>query len=158
MGCVSRAPLAVTASTTVAPSIGLSFASLAVTVIVETSLPSGIEAGAATTVDCAAERAPAVTVNAPLVAPVSPGDDAASVYPVPDLSTLRPAKLATPSTAATGPPPVSVPPPGLVSIAKATGSVAPVTRLVNWSRISTSTGGVILAPAVALVGCTRKTR
>ena len=54
----------VVASTTVAPGIGFPNASFAVTVIVEVPLPAVIDVGAATTFDCAALTAPAVTVTA----------------------------------------------------------------------------------------------
>src|SRR5260370_22749977 len=66
-------------------------------------------------------------------------------------------KVATPLTAGVLPPPERVPPPGFVPIAKVTPFVALVTRLLNWSRISTCTAGVIVAPAVVLAGgCTIK--
>src|SRR6266851_1985701 len=67
-------------------------------------------------------------------------------------------KVATPFTAATLPPPVRVPSPGFVPIASDTPLVAVVTRLLNWSRISTWTAGVIATPAVTLLGCTTKFR
>jgi len=69
-----------------------------------------------------------------------------------------PPKVATPFTAATaGVPPVSVAPLGLVPMASVTPLVAFVTRLLNWSRISTCTAGVSVAPAVVLAGgCTTK--
>ena len=51
------------ASTTVAPPIGLPLASLAVTVIVEVPLPAVIDAGAAVTLDCAADTGPGATVT-----------------------------------------------------------------------------------------------
>src|SRR6266571_3921030 len=54
-----------------------------------------------------------------------------------------PPKVATPFTAATaGVPPVSVAPLGLVPMASVTPLVAFVTRLLNWSRISTLTPAV----------------
>src|SRR5260370_35329870 len=66
-------------------------------------------------------------------------------------------KVATPLTAGVLPPPERVPPPGFVPIAKVTPFVALVTRLLNWSRISTCTAGVIVAPAAGLAGgCTIK--
>src|SRR5260370_22003866 len=66
-------------------------------------------------------------------------------------------KVATPLAAGVLPPPERVPPPGFVPIAKVTPFVALVTRLLNWSRISTCTAGVIVAPAVVLAGgCTTK--
>src|ERR1041385_2610430 len=63
LGCVRVLPLPVAASTTVAPLIGLPFASFAVTVIVDVPLPATIDAGAALTVDCAADTGPGVTVT-----------------------------------------------------------------------------------------------
>src|SRR5882724_9270923 len=71
---------------------------------------------------------------------------------------LKPLKVATPLTAATAAPPLSVPAgfPGLFPIARLTLLVAPVIRAPNWSRISTVTAGVIVAPAVVLVGCCTK--
>src|SRR5213594_4618142 len=61
-GCVSVLPDPVAASTTVAPWIGLSFASRAVTVIVELPLPAAI-GDVALTVDCAADTDPAFTTT-----------------------------------------------------------------------------------------------
>src|SRR5437763_1454512 len=63
VGWVNVLPLPVAARTTVAPAIGLSFASRAVTVIVEVPVPASIVGGTAATVDCAAETAPLVTVT-----------------------------------------------------------------------------------------------
>src|SRR5204862_7515931 len=64
-----------------------------------------------------------------------------------------PPKVATPFTAATaGVPPVSVAPLGLVPMASVTPLVAFVTRVLKWSRISTCTAGVSVAPAVVLAG------
>ncbi len=61
-GCVSVLPEPVVARTTVAPLMGLPFASRAVTVIVDVPLPAVIEVGDAVTVDCEADTGPAVTV------------------------------------------------------------------------------------------------
>ena len=61
-GCVSVLPDPVAASTTVAPWIGLPFASRAVTVIVEVPLPAAI-GDVALTVDCAADTGPAFTTT-----------------------------------------------------------------------------------------------
>src|SRR5712691_9156745 len=69
---------------------------------------------------------------------------------------LRVEKVATPFTAATVVVPASVPPAGLVPIARVTLLVAPVSRAPNWSRISTVTAGVIVAPAWVLIGCCTK--
>ena len=62
-GCVRVLPIPVAESVTVAPLIGLPFASLAVTVIVDVSGPTAIEAGAAVSVDVVAETGPAVTLT-----------------------------------------------------------------------------------------------
>src|SRR5881409_3530522 len=61
-GCVSVLPDPVAASTTVAPGIGLPFASRAVTVIVELPLPAAI-GDVAPTVDWLADTAPAFTTT-----------------------------------------------------------------------------------------------
>src|SRR5437773_750021 len=61
-GCVSVLPDPVAASTTVAPGIGLPFASRAVTVIVDVPLPAAI-GDVAPTVDCAADTGPAFTTT-----------------------------------------------------------------------------------------------
>ena len=68
-GCVSVLFVPVAASSTVAPWIGLPFASRAVTVIVLVAAPATIEVGATMTVDCAAETPPTLTVKGALVAP-----------------------------------------------------------------------------------------
>jgi len=62
-GCVKVLPVPVAANTTVAPCIGLLFASRAVTVIVLAPPPAVIVAGAADTVDWMADTAPTVTVT-----------------------------------------------------------------------------------------------
>src|SRR5207247_4406466 len=61
-GCVSVFPDPVAASTTVAPGIGLPFASRAVTVIVELPLPAAI-GDVALTVDWLADTGPAFTTT-----------------------------------------------------------------------------------------------
>jgi len=63
VGCVRVLPVPVAARTTVAPAIGLPFASRAVTVIVDVALPTTTDVGEAATVDCAAETGPATTVT-----------------------------------------------------------------------------------------------
>src|SRR6266545_2110513 len=63
LGWVSVLPLPVAASATVAPLIGLPLASFAVTEIVDVPVPTGIELGEATTVDCEAETGPGLTVT-----------------------------------------------------------------------------------------------
>src|SRR5713226_7122446 len=77
-GWVRVFPVPVAASTTAAPAIGLPFASLAVTVMVDVPLPAVI-GDVATTVDCAAETVPAVTLKVLDVAPDRGLLDAASV-------------------------------------------------------------------------------
>src|SRR2546422_273195 len=62
-GCVSMFPVPVAARTTVAPAIGLPFASRAVTVIVEVPVPAVIGEVAAT-LDCVVDTAPAFTTTA----------------------------------------------------------------------------------------------
>jgi uncharacterized membrane protein len=63
LGWVTVFPLPVAESTTVAPLIAFPLASLAVTVIVDASLPAPMDTGAAATVDCEADTGPAVTVT-----------------------------------------------------------------------------------------------
>src|SRR5438046_6014538 len=65
--------------------------------------------------------------------------------------------VATPATAATGPPPDRVPLPALVPRARVTFPVNPVAVLLLASRAVTCTAGVIVAPAVVLLGCTENT-
>src|SRR5690348_1382560 len=77
-GWVRVLPLPVAARTTVAPATGLPLASRAVTVTVDAA-PPAVMGDAAATDDCAAETAPDETVNVPLVCPVNPAEDAASV-------------------------------------------------------------------------------
>jgi len=62
-GCVSVLPLPVAESTTVAPLIGLPFASFAVTVTVELPVPATMEIGAAVTADAEEETGPGVTLT-----------------------------------------------------------------------------------------------
>src|SRR6266853_1652972 len=65
-----------------------------------------------------------------------------------------PANVATPATAVTVVVPDRVPLPGLVAMASVTLPVNPVAVFPCASRAVTCTGGVIVAPAVVLVGCT----
>src|SRR5882724_11279886 len=90
------------------------------------------------------------TVGRPLAAMVS-------VYPVPILSILKVANVATPLRAATVVVPDSAPPSGLVPIPAITLPVNPVAVLPCASCTVTCTAGVIVAPAVVLVGCTVNT-
>src|SRR5581483_8552884 len=97
------------------------------------------------------------TSNTRLVAPVRPLPDASRLKPVPAWSIERPAKVATPATALTAPPPASVPlglPASFVSVTVAVLAV----RFPCASRTSTSTAGVIVCPAPTFDGSTRKAR
>ena len=62
-----------------------------------------------------------------------------------------------PLTAATVGVPPSVPPPGLVPMATVTLDVSVVTTLPRLSSTFTVTAGLMVAPAVVLLGCTPKT-
>src|SRR2546422_3273731 len=84
--------------------------------------------------------------------PLSVRELAVSVWPVPGLSILRVANVATPLTAATGPPPVRVPPLGFVPMASVTFPVKPVTVFPAASSAATFTAGGSAAPAPALPG------
>src|SRR2546425_10347562 len=97
-------------------------------------------------------------LNAVLAAPAGPVALAASVYPVPTLSMLTFANVATPFTAATLVVPASVPPPGLLTIASATLPVNGVAVLPCASCAVTCTAGVIAAPGVPLEGWTGERR
>src|SRR5437762_3560969 len=102
--------------------------------------------------------APAVTLNAALVAPPpTPEAPAVSVYPVPVLLMLNPENVAMPPPAATLVVPVSAPAPGFFPSATVTYPVNPVAVLPSPSCAVTCTAGVIGAPAVTLVGCTVNT-
>src|SRR5437764_14537464 len=72
---------------------------------------------------------------------------------MPALSILTAPNVATPLTAATGPPPVRVPPLGFVPIASVTLPVNPVTVFPAASSAATFPAGVIAAPASAFAGC-----
>src|SRR5438876_1166581 len=95
------------------------------------------------------DAAPGVMLNAVLVAPAGPVALAASVYPVPTLSILTFANVATPLTAATLVVPTSVPPPGLLTIASA---------MLPVNGAAMLTAGATALPAVVLPGCTANTR
>src|SRR3954453_14762621 len=74
------------------------------------------------------DATPTAMSNGALVAVVRPPLVAVSVYPVPPLSILQPAKASTPATAFFGfVVHVSVPPPGFVPIASVIDAVLPVT-------------------------------
>src|SRR6266536_4988346 len=68
---------------------------------------------------------------------------------------LKLRKAATPATALTVVVPTSVPAAGLVPIATVTAPLKDVAVLPSPSRTVTSTRGVMVAPAVALLGCNR---
>jgi len=80
LGWVSVFPLPVADSTTVAPLIGLPLASFTVTVIVALPLPAVIDAGAAATVDCAADTGAEVTVTAAVCVTAVPLTVAETVF------------------------------------------------------------------------------
>src|SRR5437667_11882992 len=67
---------------------------------------------------------------------------------------LRVENVATPLAAATVVVPAKAPPPGFVPIAAVTLPLNPVAVLPCASWTVTCTAGVIVAPAVVLVGCT----
>src|SRR5271157_5675525 len=67
--------------------------------------------------------------------------------------------VATPATTAVAEPPVSVPPPGLIPMARLTVvEWSPVSMLPFASSTATVTAGVIAEPAAVVVGPWRKTR
>src|SRR5439155_1347988 len=101
--------------------------------------------------------APATMLNGALGTVGSPPAATVSVYPVPSLSILKVANVATPPTAATVLVPDRVPPPGLVPIAVVTLPVNPVAVLPCASCAVTWTAGVIVVPAVVLLGWTLNT-
>src|SRR5881296_1187350 len=115
-GCVSVLPDPVAASTTVAPGIGLPFASRAVTVIVDVPLPAAI-GDVAPTVDCAADTGPAFTTTVAVCVMATPSIVADTVF--------EPAavELRLPVTT----PPASVVPSGCVTVFPAVGVAASVT-------------------------------
>jgi hypothetical protein len=104
------------------------------------------------TVNTSCVAAPAVTLNALLVADVSPPALAVSVYPAPTLLILRLENVATPPTAVTGVVPDSVPPPAFVPMAMVT-EFAAETTFPSASSMLTCTAGVIDDPAPTLLGC-----
>src|SRR5262245_44992373 len=92
VGWVRAFPVPVAAMMTAAPPTGFPNASRAVKVTVAAIDPllAVMAVGDVTSDDCCAETEPATIVNVPEVAPVSPGAEAASEYPAPALSTLKP--------------------------------------------------------------------
>src|SRR6058998_2030477 len=115
-GCVSVFPDPVAASTTVAPGIGLPFASRAVTAIVDVPLPAAI-GDVAPTVDCAADTGPAFTATVTVCVMATPSIVADTVF--------KPAavELRLPVTT----PPASVVPSGCVTVFTAVGVAASTT-------------------------------
>src|SRR5205809_946989 len=142
-GCVSVLPDPVAASTTVAPGIGLPFASRAVTVIVELPLPAAI-GDVAPTVDCAADTGPAFTTTVAVCVMATPSIVAATVF---DPAAVE---LRLPVTT----PPASVVPSGCVTVFPAVGvaasvTVAPCTGLPLASRAVTV---IVDVPLPAVIG------
>src|SRR5947207_2315159 len=70
---------------------------------------------------------------------------------------LNPGNVATPPAAATAVVPESVPPPGFAPDARGTVALKAVAVLPCDYCAVTCTAGVIVAPAVVLVGCTVNT-
>src|SRR5215472_12393631 len=95
-----------------------------------------------------------VMVKAAEVAAVYDGELAAvSVYPVPALLMDRPEKVATPEATVTAATPLSVPPAGLVPMARLTVvALSEVSMLPLASSTATFTAGVMVAPAAVLAG------
>src|SRR6266566_1779953 len=122
-GCVSALFAPVAASTTVAPWIGLPFASFAVTVIVEVPLPAVI-GDVAVSVDCVADTAPAFTTTVAVCVIATELMVAATVFD-PDTVELR-VPVATPLA--------SVVPTGWVSVLPVVG-VAASTTVAPWMRL-----------------------
>src|SRR5262245_30114804 len=101
------------------------------------------------TTNWSAAAAPAFTVNELLVAGESPPPDAVSCFE-PERLMPGPGKLATPEASLSRePPPVSAPVP-----TSASETDVPWTPLPNASATFTCTAGVIVAPAVTVVGWT----
>src|SRR5512146_602346 len=142
---------------TVAPTTGFPPASRAVTVTAEELPPAVNTAGETATLDVEPETTPAETLKDADRTPGRPGEVALSVQPVPAVSMVSDANVATPATALMGPPPDRVAPPALAPNPIVTGAVELVCLLPNWSRISTWTAGVIGIPMVVPDGGTRKT-
>src|SRR5437867_811291 len=95
---------------------------------------------------------PTATLNAVLVAGVTPVAAAASVYPVPTLLMRRLASVATPLTAVTVVVPDNAPPLGFAPSATVTFPVKVGSVLPSASSAVTWTAGVIAAPAVTALG------
>src|SRR5881296_594668 len=126
-GWVTVFPVPVAAKTTVAPWIGLPFASRAVTVMVEVPLPAVI-GDVAATVDCPAETAPGVTVTAAVCVTGTPSIVADTVFDSATVELKLPVATPLPLVVALGW--VRVLP---VPVAAST-TVAPTTGLPDASR------------------------
>src|SRR5256886_2195559 len=147
-GCVSVLPVdGLTASVTVAPSIGFPLASRTVTVMVLEPAPAVIDAGAAATVDCVALGPPAVAVavnvTGLLLSPAAVARSVSSLAAVPSVQEFAAATpFALVVTAVAG---STVPVSPLVANVTAT----PGTGLANWSRTITEGGVATAVPTVA---------
>src|SRR5437899_418183 len=121
--------------------------------------PAGLPAPSRTwSTGCGVNAAPLAAVGEGSVVIVSvAAAPAASVYPVPTRLMLSVEKVATPFTAATVAVPDRVPPAGLAPIATLTFPVNPMATFPTPSSAVTRTAGVIVAPAVVLLGCTVNT-
>ena len=100
------------------------------------------------TANCSAAAAPGASVTVPLVTGESPAAAAPIVYD-PTLSSVTPANVATPATAATEIVPPMAPAAGPVALVSETVLVAVVTRLPAASRISMTAGKAISDVALA---------
>jgi hypothetical protein len=99
---------------------------------------------------------PPVTLKAPLVVPINPGDDAVNVYPNPAWLILRSLKLTTPPATLFVVVPLTTAPVGLAPIATVTAAVDEGAVFPKLSRTTTVGGPGIVFPAVAFPGCVMK--
>src|SRR5439155_1520673 len=141
-GCVSVLPDPVAASTTVAPGMGLPFASRAVTVIVDVPLPAVI-GDVAPTVDCAADTGPAFTTTVAVWVTPIPSIVAEIVFDSASVDASVPAVpplalVVAPASVRVLPPPVA-----------ASTTVAPGTGLPLASRAVTV---IVEVPLPAVIG------
>src|SRR5207302_1852627 len=146
-GCVSVLPDPVVASTTVAPWIGLPFASRAVTVIVELPLPAAI-GDVAPTVDCAADTGPAFTTTVAVCVMATPSIVAEIVLDSAKVDDNVP--VATPLAFVVAAGCVRVLPPPVA----ASTTVAPCTGLPFPPRAPTATVALPLPAAIGDVALT----
>jgi hypothetical protein len=96
-GCPIVFPVPLAPSVTVAPLTGFPYPSFSVTMIVAGPPPAATWSGLTTRSECASETAPATTPNGALVAAASVPDVAWRVKPLPILSRVRSANVATPA-------------------------------------------------------------